>query len=163
MTEQPGQQDTKKALLEARQLAMEAARGAAEEAPRKSGRQWLLPLTFLATLAFGVYLLLASPAWFRAPPLPPESTAVSEASLRIAMWQQAIRVRNYQERHDRPPNTLSEAGAPLIEGIEYQELADGEWVIEGRNGTLELTLRSDESFDTFLGNSVAIVSRRGDS
>jgi len=162
MTESNQKQDTKRALLEAKQQAVEASRSGDQEVGKKPSR-WRLTLAFVVTLGFGVYLVVASPAWFVTPPPPPESSAVSEASLRIAMWQQAVRVQQFQQAQGRLPGTLDEAGAPFIEGINYQPLDDDEWVIQGINGLHDLTLRSEQSFDTFLGNSVAVVARRGES
>jgi len=153
------EQDTKRALLDAREEAVRASQSPSWDTPRRrhSFLRWLLILTVLAA----AYLFLARPPWFITPPPPPESYEVAEASLRIAVWQTAMRVRAFQQEEGRLPQTLAEAGAPQYRGVEYNVMGEGEFSIRASSDRLDVTYRSKDNLEAFLGNSLTVVAHRG--
>jgi hypothetical protein len=165
ITDSPGKGGSKKALLEARDLAMqdEVDRRAAEgDGPNTTRRRIrFLHAAFLVTVLFGSYILVAKPAWFVTPPPPPEPPALQEASLRIAMWQLALYVERYRSQHETLPATLEQAGAPPVSGLAYQRVGRDEYLITGSNGLIDLSLRDGDALDEFVGNSLEIVAARG--
>jgi hypothetical protein len=158
--------DSKKALAEARELAVrdEAERLAKsrEEVPKRKDARFL-PFAFIATVAFGLYAIATQPSWLITPPPPPEPPVIVEASLRVAMWQQALHVERYRSEEGRLPVDLDQSGAPHIDGVSYHKVGEDSYLITGSSGQMDLVLRSDESFDTFLGESLKILANRGDS
>ena len=165
-TPSPPGEDSKNALLEARELLVrdEAERRANSKddslEPKKSR---LLPLLFAATIALGLYALVSKPAWLITPPPTPESPAIVEASLRVAMWQQALHVERYRSDEGRLPVDLGQAGAPDMTGVSYHQVGKDSYLITGNNGEVDLVLQSEESFDDFLGESLKIIAKRGES
>jgi len=159
MTQQPTEGDIKQALIEARREAIDASR--VEEQPERHRRVRVLRFLLVLSLLFGGYALGTRPAWLITPPPPPEPPAISEASLRVAMWQLAVHVERYRAEHHRLPRTLAEAEAPTVEGVEYQPTGPDEYLLTGHNGDLELTLDSRESLDAFLGQSLSTITTRG--
>ena len=161
-----GPDDMKKALAEARELAVrdEAERLAKsrEEVP-KTKEARLLPYMFIVVVAFGLYALAAQPTWLITPPPPPESPRIVEASLRVAMWQQALHVERYRDEKGRLPVDLGQAGAPNMAGVSYHQIGEESYLITGSNGNADLVLRSEEPFEDFLGESMKTLANRGDS
>ena len=82
-TSSPPHGDSKRALLEARESAIqdEAERRANYRddghGPKKSR---LLPFMFVASVGFGLYALASQPTWLVTPPPPPESVWNSKRS-----------------------------------------------------------------------------------
>ena len=154
----PGQgpDNIKKALAEARELAVrdEAERLAKsrEDVP-KAKEARLLPFAFIVAVAFGLYALAAQPTWLITPPPPPESPQIVEASLRVAMWQQALHVERYRDEEGRLPVDLGQAGAPTMDGVSYHQVGepkDKPWyhvLVHGKNISTyvaEQNLEADE-------------------
>jgi hypothetical protein len=158
----------KKALLDAfdtvlRTQAEQREAQQREEEARRRARARTRPLmwTCVAIVLFvAAYLWIERPEWvFPAPPVP-ESAAVQDASLRIAMANTAQHLERYRRRNGRLPAALAEVGAP-VEGITYEQLAGGsQWGLSGRNGSIRLRLVSTEPLDKFLGKSFEVISRR---
>jgi hypothetical protein len=161
-----GPDDIKKALAEARELAVrdEAERLAKsrEDVP-KAKEARLLPFAFIIAVAFGLYALAAQPTWLVTPPPPPESPRIVEASLRVAMWQQALHIERYRDEEGRLPVDLGQARAPTMDGVSYHQVGENSYLITGSNGATDLVLRSEESFQDFLGESIKTLANRGDS
>lgn len=163
-TPSPPHGDSKRALLEAREVAVRDGTDRQSHSkddgtyPRKSR---LLPLLFFVTVAFGGYVLVTKPAWLITPPPPPEPAPIVDASLRVAMWQQALYVERYRTNEGRLPEDLAQAGAPQMDGIFYHRIGEGSYLISGSNGDIDLVLRSEDSFDDFVGESLEIISNRG--
>lgn len=159
----PKSTDSKQALLKAREEAIrdEAERRANSKddpQPRKSG---LLPWLMLVTVGFGMYALITKPGWLVTPPPPPEPPAIVDASLRVAMWQQALYIERFRADSGRLPRTMEQAGAPVVQGVSYTVIAEDRYLITGMNGGLDLAFRSEESLDEFLGQSLQIIANRG--
>jgi hypothetical protein len=155
--------DSKKALLQAFDEVLKTQAEARAEhqatSARASGRPAVIVLVGIFTLLFvGAYLWLEQPSWFFPPPPPPESTAVKEASLRIALANAARHVEHFRRTTGRLPATLEETGTPM-NGVTYESHDDG-YALHGVNGPVQLTLKSSDSIPLFVGNSFVIIARR---
>ena len=160
-TRSPPHGNIKQALLEAREDAIISSRTGDEPSSGKKRSLGLRVLLFL-TIAFGVYSLGTKPAWLVTPPPEPEPAALTEASLRVAMWQQALHVERYETENGRLPASLGDAGAPLVEGITYRIDGGRGYLIQGQaSGTGILTLGKADSKEGFLGESLSIIANRG--
>ncbi len=162
-TPSPPQGDSKRALLEARESAIQDSakrRAISVRESRGSKKSRLLPFAFIASVALGLYALASQPAWLVTPPPPPESPVIVEASLRVAMWQEALYVERYHSEKGRLPLDLAEAGAPDVAGVSYHQVSEDSYLITGSNGEVDLVLRSEESFDDFLGESLKTLAKR---
>jgi len=165
-TPSPPQGDSKRALLEAREILVrdeDERRTNSKDDGAEPKKSRFLPFLFMAAIALGVYALAAKPAWLITPPPPPESPVILEASLRVAMWQEALYVERYRSEEGRLPVDLVEAGAPHVNGVFYHMVGEDSYLITGSNGQLDLVLRAEESFDDFLGESLKIIANRGES
>ena len=162
-TPSPPQGDSKRALLEARESAIQdeaERRDNSRDDDRGPRKSRFLPFAFIASVGFGLYALGAQPAWLVTPPPPPESPVIVEASLRVAMWQEALYVERYRSEEGRLPVDLAEAGAPDVAGVSYHQVSDDSYLITGSNGEADLVLRSEESFDDFVGESLKTLANR---
>jgi hypothetical protein len=150
----------KRALLEAYDAAVQqSARQSNKPLPRRT--LGIVTIIFaLALLAIGAWLYTARPDWVFARGMPPQSAAVREASLRLTMAMQYQRIERYRDSAGHLPVRLSDLG-PAAANLTYTTTQFGDFVLEGSDSTLRLTLRSDDSLRTFVGNSYEIVSRRG--
>lgn len=165
-TSSPPHGDSKRALLEARESAIQ------DEAERRANyrddgrgpkKSHILPFMFIASVGFGLYALASQPTWLVTPPPPPESPVIVEASLRVAMWQEALYVERFRSEEGRLPVDLAQAGAPDVDGISYTRVGEDSYLIIGSNGDVDLVLRSDEPFDDFVGESLKTIASRGGS
>ncbi len=156
----PPQGNIKQALLEAREEAILSSR--TEDRPVGKKRSRLLRVSLLLTIGFGVYSLGTKPSWLVTPPPEVEPPAISDASLRVAMWQQSLYVDRFQKENGRLPTTLEDAGAPHIEGITYRTDGARGYLLQGQTGgTGILMLGQGDSKETFLGESLSILANRG--
>lgn len=164
MSEPTTTPDSKRALLEAfdqvlKTQAEERAERASERR-RSTGRPavaaWVAIFTLLST---STYLWLERPDWLFPVPALPESAAVKEASLRIALANAARHVEHFRLKNGRLPATLEETGT-LANGIEYEAHGADNYSLQGVNGAVRLTLRSTDSLAIFVGNSFQVLSRR---
>jgi hypothetical protein len=157
----------KKALLEAfdtviRTQADERESQRLEAEARRLARSRSRPVMWLCAaivLFLSAYLWVEQPDWVFPSRAVPESMAVKEASLRIAIANAAQHVERYRQRNGRLPGSLQEAGAHG-DGFGYDRAGDG-WQLTGQHEGIRLTLASTEPLAKFLGNSFEIISRRG--
>ena len=157
----------KQALLEAFDTVLKQQAEAREnelreaEARRRAQRRvrpWIAALAVLS-LALCSYLYVERPEWLFPVAAVPESVALKEASLRISMANVAQHVERHRQRTGAVPRTLAEAGTGS-DGMTYEPLGSTAWRLVGSNGGLELTLGSQDSLPTFLGNSFEVISGR---
>lgn len=156
----------KKALLEAfdtvlkTQAEQREAERQAEEARRQARARSRPVLWACAALVLfvGAYLWVEQPEWAFPMKAIPESVAVKEASLRIAMANAAQHVERFRHRTGRWPTTLAEAGAHA-DGYVFERVGS-DWRMVGQNGPLRLTLTSVDPLPKFLGNSFEVIARR---
>jgi hypothetical protein len=156
----------KRALLEAFDTVLktkaeerEAERAAAEARRRAKGMSRLLMVVCTTILVFTtVYLYVERPEWVFPPAPAPESEAVREASLRIAVATAVQHIQRYQRQTGRLPGTLQQAGAHP-EGLDYERTAIG-YHLTGEGGGARVAYTSGESLPRFLGNSFEVITRR---
>lgn len=124
--------------------------------PKKQPK-WMLPVGIqLAVLA--VYLLISPPGWVVVHPIEAPDPAVSEQSLRLAMYMQSQRIEAYRLNNGRLPASLDEIGASVSPGVEYQLQGTNEYRLVGTNGPAALIYDSTESPAEFLGDAAAKLS-----
>lgn len=159
----------KKALLEAfdtviKTQADEREAQRLEAEARRVARARSRPVMWVCAavvLFVSAYLWVEQPAWVFPNRAAPESMAVKEASLRIAIANAAQHVERFRQRNGRLPATLEDAGAHG-DGFAYERVSGGSaWRLIGQNGDVRLTLSSADPLAKFLGNSFEIISRRG--
>jgi len=155
--------DSKKALLQAFDEVLKTQadeRAERQTAARTGWRPTVISLVAVFTLLFvGAYLWLEQPGWLFPAPPPPESTAVKEASLRIALANAARHVEHFRRTNGRLPKTLEETGT-LASGVAYEAHGAEGYLLHGVNGTVQLTFKSTDSIPLFVGNSFVIITRR---
>lgn len=150
--------DTKQALLEALHESVQDAHARevhdAERTMRAARRRASPVILGGAVIAVGLaaWLLLARPAWVFPPSGPVQSAQQLEAGLRIGLYLEARKVREYQARTGRPPRTLAEAGLSASASA-YTLRPDGRWVLQASQGGQTLRVTADDSLSTFLGSS----------
>jgi hypothetical protein len=156
----------KKALIDAfdtvlRRQADERDASQREAEARRAGAasRPLLAASAAILLAVGAYLGVMRPTWVFAPRPSPESLAIKEASLRIAIANAAKHVEQFRQQTGRLPESLTEAGA-RSGALVYSRLGATEYRIGGENGLTHVTYAANESLAGFLGNSYQIIARR---
>ena len=154
----------KKALLDAFDtvLKSQAEEREREAEDRRRGRRSSRPLLAVAAgilFVVGTYLGVARPTWVFPPRPMPESQALEEASLKVAMANAAQHVERFRQRNGRLPESLAEAGA-RGDVLHYSRLGASSYRLVGDNGSAHATFTADESLTDFLGNSYQIIARR---
>ncbi len=150
----------KRALLEAYEAALKQPTSQGSGPPPKRTFGVLTVISVVALVAIGVWLFAARPDWVFARGTPPQSAAIREASLRLAMAAQFERIERFRDSAGHLPARLADIG-PVTANMTYTTTQFGGFVLEGEDSTLQLTLRSDDSLRAFVGKSYEIVSRRG--
>jgi len=145
--------DTKSVLYEAAVRAVQdraqAAKAKTDQPPRKR-RRTLAPVLALIGLG-GAVLLLLRPAWLAGPTsIPPETPAVSAASLRVVLVRERDLVLRYLRRTGSLPATLEAAGGAA--GFDFIRHGN-EFSLTGHAGDSVITIHSSDSVVTFLGDS----------
>jgi hypothetical protein len=156
-----GASPEKQALLNAYEdvLKSEAERRAEGHArPKRRAPIGLIGLCILGIL--GGTALITQPAWLFTPPPPPESPAVRDASLRIALYITAQRLAQYRSAHGHLPATLKELNTSVPAGVAYRR-GDSTFVLQATADDVSLTLRSTDSLPLFLGRSFRVLAERG--
>lgn len=123
--------------------------------PWKGGRT-TTPLRLVLSLVLtGVAIWLwFFPPGILAPPAPPTPSAVQvEAALRFAVALQAERIHAHRVEARRLPDFLREVGDTLP-GMRYRRLDGGTFLLVGSAGEVEVSYRSDQSLEEFLGDAV---------
>jgi hypothetical protein len=150
----------KRALLEAYEAAVQ--RGPAPP-PRRRRSGAIRPFTiFCLAVLLGLvsWLYVGRPVWLFARGMPAQSAEMREASLRLAMSLQYERIEQFRDSTGRLPLTLAETGPPLGQ-LTYTKTQFGEFMLEGNDSLIHLTLRSGDSLAAFVGNAYDVVSHRG--
>jgi hypothetical protein len=150
----------KRALLQAYEAAVQ--HGATAPPPRRRAAA-VRPFTLFCLLVLaglGGWLYVGRPAWVFARGIPAQSPAVREASLRLAMSLQYDRIERFRDSTGRLPATLAETG-PSLGDLTYTTTQFGDFVLEGNDSLIHLTLRSGDSLPAFVGNAYEVVTHRG--
>jgi hypothetical protein len=153
----------KRALLDAYDAAVHSNDSRPPGPPGHERRRRIHPVTLLSLLALAavaVWLFAARPEWVFARGVPAQSPAVREASLRLAMALQFQRIERFRDSAGHLPATLDQTGQPPG-SFTYTTTQFGGFMLEGADSALHLTLRSEDSLATFVGDSYGVLSRRG--
>lgn len=131
------------------------------EARRRAGAS-SKPLIVAATaiiFVVGACLAIVQPEWVFAPRLTPETLALKEASLRVAIANAVQHIERYRKVNARLPESLAEAEA-RSDGLRYDRLGTENFRVSGDNGPTHATFTSGETLTDFLGNSFQVITRR---
>jgi hypothetical protein len=163
----PAPSAEKQALLEAfdtvlKTQAEEREASLREAEAHRRAKARARPLITAATvivLGVGAYLVVVRPSWVFAPRAVPESLALKDASLRVAMASAIQHVERFQHREAHLPTSLAEAGARST-GLRFERVGDAGFRLIGENGPAHAVYNSGEELADFLGNSYQIIVRR---
>ncbi len=115
----------------------------------------LLALLLIFSLS-SAFLWVLSPGWNSAKTLPHLSPELASAGLRMEVFLQAVRVRDFRAREGRLPNSLEEAGDPYSM-VRYERLDAGRFRLELDGPQEILVYESGQAPGEFLGNALEII------
>jgi hypothetical protein len=133
-----------------------------QKSPDGHGRRKTSPFTWVvlfAGLFLSGFVWFAPPSWLDPSPTP-LSPALTEAGLRMEVFQQALLVKQFLENQGRLPDDLAEAGAPYTE-VGYQKIDAGRYRLTLFSPVASVEYLSTDSLETFLGNSLQIIRQGG--
>lgn len=140
------------ALLEV--LEQQAQR--AHEGPEHRRRRSYGPILLVVLIGVTAWLWILPPAWLIPPAPEPQPIEAEEAALRFGMYLQAQRIKAYELRHGRLPETLGEAGEGLP-GASYRVLGAGVYELTGTTDRIRLTYRSSQPLREWVGAGADVV------
>jgi hypothetical protein len=109
-------------------------------------------IVILATLS------VWQPPWLFSPQLR-ESPALVEASLRVRIYAEIVRIERYQHQNNNQlPPTLPAAGGDTT-GVTYERVKSG-YTLTGKSGDLVIVYKSEVSPKQFVGNSYGLIRAR---
>lgn len=115
-------------------------------------------ITMGALIAILTTLTFWQPPWLFAPQIK-ETSAMAEASLRVRIYSEIMRIERYQQNNNSQlPPTLAAAGGDST-GVSYALLKTG-YTLTGKNGPLVIVYKSDMPAKQFVGNSYALIRSR---
>lgn len=159
----PDSTQKKHELLDAAQAAV-ASRPNAEMRVRGEGvpgaTRWGLVLFCVATVVVTTGAVVAfRPSWVFKTAVASESPEFTEASLRVAMVRERQRISAFLGKERRLPASVTEAGGTLT-GLELVPGPVNTYMLRYSSGGRVLELRSTDSLEAFLGNSLQIILAR---
>lgn len=115
---------------------------------------WITSATLIVTLTV---LTFWQPPWLFTPDVrdPP---AMVEASLRVRIYSEILRIERFQAGNGRLPLNLAEARGDSS-GVKY-ELAKTGYSLTGHSGALTIVYKSELPPKQFVGNSYALIRAR---
>ena len=119
---------------------------------------WVKPVWVGVLVIAFVALGVTAPSWLLSPHRD-VSRGVLEASLRVAMYDQGLRIQRFKAVRGRMPRTLEELGTPP-KGITYESTDPSRYVLRGVSGPVRLVLTSDDTLKVFLGKSLDTLNQR---
>lgn len=157
-SKKPASQDRKAELLQAYQDVVKFANEKPVPPPPDAPSRlpfWITTITLIVLLTV---LSVWQPPWLFSPQLR-ESPALVEASLRVRLYSEIVRIERYQAQHNgQLPPTLPEAGGDTT-GVKYELVKTG-YTLTGRNGTLVIVYKSETPPKQFVGNSYGLIRAR---
>ena len=130
--------------------------------PGDSGARRVVALAFaMLLLGFTIYTYLARPEFIWGPNVTAVSDVRRDANLRFTMFLLARRIEAYRAAsHAYPADLLAVTSAPPA-GVTYVRVSDNVFELKATEGNREVTFRSDEPTDRFLGQTPSVVAGRG--
>lgn len=115
-------------------------------------------ITMGSLIVILITLTLWQPPWLFTQ-VPKESSAMAEASLRVRIYSEIVRIERYREKNNNQlPPTLADAGGDST-GVSYVVLKTG-YTLTGKNGPLVIVYKSETPVKQFVGNSYALIRSR---
>lgn len=121
-----------------------------------AGRIALLVLC-VPLAALSVYSFVARPEFIWGPRRPAISPQRAEATLRMSMYLLARRAELYKARHGDFPERLADFSPDTA--LRYRRVGSG-YEISGAVGTTQLTLRSADDLQAFLGAAPDLIQQK---
>lgn len=128
--------------------------GTAEEAPPVRWAFWSIMLLLLVG---SVGALVLKPEWFF-PPAPLQTPQIQDASLRLQVYREILRVDAFRKAQGRLPASLQEAGGG-DSGVQYTGVG-GSYSLSASEGGHSVIYQSSTPPETFLGKSYDEIRRR---
>lgn len=155
---QPSGSPDRRALLQAFQDVVrsetEKRDHAGEEEPTPHPRY---RLTMVAVAVALVGILVVQPSWLVTKP-PEQTPQIQDASLRVRMFAEIMRIQRFKSDSGRLPRTLAEAGGDST-NLEYRPSGSA-FTLHGHNGALTLTYDSGTPPREFLGTGYTLITQR---
>ena len=111
----------------------------------------------LPAIAFCVYSWTTRPEFIWGPRPTAVSAVRHDADLRVAMFLLAQRLHAHRRKDGTYPATLDAVGGPVA-GVAYALLSDSLFELRATHDGTQLTLRSGDAADAFLGNSAGVIA-----
>lgn len=122
---------------------------------------WRLVWACMAVfVGLGAGVLILRPEWVYPAPPPEETPALTDASLRLAMVRERQRVQAFVQQNGVLPSNMAEAGGTLAGLVLIPEVGSG-YILRYSGVGQALELRSTDSLEGFLGNSLQVILTRG--
>jgi hypothetical protein len=157
-SKKPASQDRKAELLQAYQDVIRFANEKPAPLPPDPPSRlpfWIMSIALIVTLTT---LAIWQPPWLFAPHKQ-ESPVLIEASLRVRIYSEIVRIERYQSQHNNQlPATLPDAGGDTT-GVKY-ELVKGGYTLTGKSGPLVIVYKSEVPPKQFVGNSYSLIRAR---
>ncbi len=115
---------------------------------------WITAATLIVTLTV---LTFWQPPWLFTPDVK-DSPAMVEASLRVRLYGEILRIERFQAGNGRLPGTLAEARGDST-GVKYEPTKTG-YTLTGHSGALTIVYKSEIPPKQFVGNSYALIRAR---
>jgi hypothetical protein len=129
-------------------------RGLPPEVPAKR-HTFLIVMLLILILSLGSLVLF--PQWYF-PPDRVESPLLTDASLRLSVHREILRVEEFKKTNGRLPVSLKEAGGGET-GVQYTLTGDS-YTLSARSGSMSVSYESGTSPDQFLGDAYDRIRRR---
>jgi hypothetical protein len=152
----------KRELLEAAQAAVSTpVEPAAGSRDTTRPTNWRLVWTCLGLfVAIGGGVLIFRPDWIYPAPPPEEAPGLTDASIRLAMVRERQRVQAFVQANGVLPSSMAEAGGTLAGLALIPDDGSGYTLRYSGVGQV-VELRSTDSLEGFLGNSLQVILTRG--
>lgn len=154
----PASQDRKAELLQAYQDVVKFANEKPAPLPPDPPSRLPFWITTVMLILILTTLSIWQPPWLFSPKLK-ESPALVEASLRVRIYSEIVRIERYQQQNNNQlPATLTAAGGDTT-GVKY-ELVKAGYTLTGRSGPLVIVYKSEIPPRQFVGNSYGLIRSR---
>lgn len=157
---EPTVRESKSALLEAAQAAVEEQKTKATAARAAVGSTRIgFRALLLATAVAGAAVLLIRPPWLVGPEPVIETTVIQGASARLALVEAVVQIRAYVTKSGQLPRQPGDAGV-TNRAISLRPLDNGEFELTLKAGDALIAVRSTDSLQPIVISAVRALQRR---